>query len=81
MITQGTSHGQIVRQSLRTFHCLSDFGLHKPKKMRLKVGPWACLEKQWVWRGVEEGVEEQSLNILQLPHIPGPICGLSTHLF
>ena len=37
------------RQSLRTFPCLSDFGLQKPKKMWPRVAPWACLEKQWVW--------------------------------
>ena len=49
LITQGTSRGLIYRQSLRTFHCLSDFGLHKPKKMWPRVDPWACLEKQWVW--------------------------------
>ena len=46
--TQGTSRGQIFRQSLRTFHCLSDLGLQKPKKMGPSIAPWACLEKEWV---------------------------------
>ena len=40
--------GKFFRQTLRTFHCLSDFGLQKPKKKRAKVAQWACQEKQWV---------------------------------
>ena len=35
--------GKFFRQSLRTFHCLSDFGLQKSKKMKPRVAPWACL--------------------------------------
>ena len=41
--------GKFLRQSLRTFHCLSDFWVQKTKKMRPRVAPWACLEKQLVW--------------------------------
>ena len=31
--------GKFFRQSLRMFHCLSDVGLQKPKKMRPRVAP------------------------------------------
>ena len=48
LISRGTSVENFFRQSLRTFHCFSDFELQKPKKMRPWVASWACLEKHWV---------------------------------
>ena len=33
-LPEGPPMGKFIRQSLWTFHCLSDFGLQKPKKMR-----------------------------------------------
>ena len=47
-LPKGPPMGNFFRQSMMTFHCLSDFGLQKPKQMRPRVAPWACLEKQWV---------------------------------
>ena len=47
-LPEGPPVGKFFRKSLRTFHCLSDFGLRKPKKVWPSVAPWACLEKQWV---------------------------------
>ena len=32
----------------QTFPRGAYFKLKKPKKMRPRVAPWACLEKQWV---------------------------------
>ena len=47
-LPEGPPAGKFFRQSLRTFHFWSDFGLQKPKTMWPRVGPWACLEKQLV---------------------------------
>ena len=44
-LSEGPTVGKFSIQSLRTFHCFSDFGLQKPKNVRPKI----ALEKQWVW--------------------------------
>ena len=47
-LTRGTSHDQIFQKIPEDFSLFVRLWASKPKKMRPRVAPWACLEKQWV---------------------------------